>query len=354
MKPIYTISLLFFHLSVVGQKAHFNIERIVVNGQEINSKSSEKIVLKSAQNNVLIEGTNLSSDSATYLYRLVGYDSVWVLAHYPVAQYQNLVGGQYEFEIKAKSGSYITTPARFGFEVEDSILERPWFWPSIAVYVLFLIGIGIYFFSLYDLRQKLKVQNIRNRIAADLHDEVGSNLNSIAIFVELLRKKAPANLTEILDKITNNSVESVQLMQDTIWAIQAKNDDITKFVARMNNFATEVLAAKAIALDFMSELPNKAPNLPMEQRKDMYLIFKEAINNIAKHSKATKANVKWKMNNEQCTLIIIDNGRGFDTAQVNEGNGLNNFMARAEASEMRVNVSSEIGKGTTVEVLVLL
>jgi signal transduction histidine kinase len=354
MKALFATSLLFFSLSVIGQNVPFNIERIVANGQEVNAKNKSKIKLKSAQNKILIEATNLSSDSAVYYHRLIGYDSIWAMSNYPSAHYQNLSGGQYVFEIKAKNYFYQTTPVSFGFEVEDAIWQKYWFWPSIVFYVVFLIGIVIYFFSLYDLRQKLKVQDIRNRIAADLHDEVGSNLNSIAIFVELLRKKAPAELTEILDKITNNSVESVQLMQDTIWAIQAKNDDITKFIARMKNFATEVLSAKSIALDFKIELTNKAPNLPMDQRKNVYLIFKEAINNIAKHSKATKTSVELRVMNDELKITIIDNGVGFDTTQIFEGNGLTNFMTRAEASEMQVNVSSKIGKGTTVESVVLL
>jgi signal transduction histidine kinase len=113
-----------------------------------------------------------------------------------------------------------------------------------------------------------------------------------------------------------------------------------------------VLSAKNIALDFDAEMTKKIPDLSIEQRKNLYLIFKEAINNIAKHSKATKSRVELGIVNDEFRMVITDNGVGFNTVQVYEGNGLANFVARAEASEMIVNVSSEIGKGTKIELVI--
>jgi signal transduction histidine kinase len=196
------------------------------------------------------------------------------------------------------------------------------------------------------------LQDVRNRIAADLHDEVGSNLNSIAIFVELLRKKSPKDLLPILDKITSNSKESVQLMQDTIWAIQAKNDDFQKFIDKMRGFATEVLAAKNVSLTFDNQLINPKFQLSMEERKNAYLIFKEAVNNIIKHSAATKAMVKIWSDDNQILIQIEDNGVGFDTNMIFEGNGLQNFETRAEDSEMQVKIESKIGEGTVITIVI--
>lgn len=265
-----------------------------------------------------------------------------------VLQVPLLTGDNYVLEITDHSQH----PYRLTLSIEQTFWQKWWFWPLMAVYALFLVGISIYLFVLYNLRQKLKMQDVRNRIAADLHDEVGSNLNAIAIFVELLRKKAPADLQELLDKIKNNSTESVQLMQDTIWAIQPKNDDFEKFTAKMRSFAFEILATKNIALDFCVAPQHSWPQLTMEVRKNVYLIFKEAINNIAKHAQATKAIVEMSYDTDGFRLVVSDNGRGFDTTQPHEGNGLRNFETRAEASEMTIKISSEIGVGTTVEVRV--
>ncbi len=263
----------------------------------------------------------------------------------PLLRFPSLEGGSYELEIR---GNPKNEKHKYRVLVQQTFWQEWWFWPSIVFYVLCLLGIASYFFFIYNLRQKLKVQEIRNRIAADLHDEVGSNLSSIAIFVELLRKKAPVELNPILDKITSNSKESVQLMQDTIWAIQAKNDDFQKFIEKMKDFSRTILSAKNISLNFDCQISDNKNVLTMDQRKNAYLIFKESINNIAKHANATKVNVKIWNENEYIFIEVLDNGQGFDTDSSFSGNGLLNFKQRAAESDMHIDIYSEQGKGTRI------
>jgi signal transduction histidine kinase len=319
-------------------------------------KDSLKQVLKSKKlylkynETVTIELQNTENQIFDYQYRILKSDKFtdWrEVGNTPIIQLPILDGGEYVLEIATKQPPNKAL-FRLSINIKTVFWQEAWFIPSIIIYVLFLVGIGIYFFTLYNLRQKLKLQDVRNKIAADLHDEVGSNLNSIAIFVELLRKKSPKDLLPILDKITDNSKESVQLMQDTIWAIQVKNDDFLKFIDRMRGFATEILAAKNISLTFDNQIHSSNIQIMMESRKNIYLIFKEAINNIIKHSSATKAIIKiWKENNE-VLIQIEDNGVGFDTNGIFEGNGLHNFETRAQESEIQVEINSIIGKGTTI------
>lgn len=296
------------------------------------------------------ERQNTNSQSVIYYFRIPNtekYDRWMELGHEPIVQIPSLDGDEYHVEITTNPTSN-KADISFPVIIKKSFWQELWFLIAVIVYVIFLIGIGIYFFTLYNLRQKLKLQDVRNRIAADLHDEVGSNLNSIAIFVELLRRKAPPELLPILEKITSNSVESVQLMQDTIWAIQSKNDDFQKFTDRMRGFATEVLAAKGISLDFDNQIDSHKNSLSMEARKNAYSIYKEAINNIVKHSKATKAEVRISEANNQILIEVSDNGIGFDQNQATEGNGLHNFEQRAEDNEMKLNIDSMQGRGTKV------
>ncbi|MDZ7897410.1 MAG: histidine kinase [Arcicella sp.] len=293
---------------------------------------------------------NTDNQLFNYYFRIPNkekYDRWMELGHEPTLQIPPLDGDEYRIEITTNP---VTNKAAISFPVivKRSFWQELWFLIAVIAYVLFLIGIGVYFFTLYNLRQKLKLQDVRNRIAADLHDEVGSNLNSIAIFVELLRRKSPPELLPILEKITSNSVESVQLMQDTIWAIQSKNDDFSKFTDRMRGFATEVLAAKGISLDFDNQIVSNKNSLSMDARKNAYLIYKEAINNIVKHSKASKAEVRISEENNQILIEISDNGIGFNPNQATEGNGLHNFEQRAEDHEMQLNIDSMQGKGTKV------
>ncbi len=305
---------------------------------------------------VTIQLQNTDNQPLTYQYRIPKTDkfSQWrELGTMPIIQFPTLDGGEYILEISAKEVNEKVL-FRLPVNIRQVFWQEWWFLPSMIFYVLTIIGIAAYFFSIYNLRQKIKVQEIRNRIAADLHDEVGSNLNSIAIFVALLRKISPIELTPILDKITSNSTESVQLIQDTIWAIQTKNDDFQQFIDKIRGFATQILAAKNISLVFDNQGVNDKNLLSIEQRKNAYLIFKESINNIVKHSNATKANVKIWSENGQIFIQINDNGCGFDTNGVFEGNGLQNFEKRAEESEMKINIDSEIGKGTSILLSIML
>jgi two-component sensor histidine kinase len=321
--------------------------------QDSIKKTIQRNLLQLKYNEIVtlqFQSQNTDNQVFNYYFRILNTEKYnrWIeLGDEPIIHIPPLDGGEYQVEITTNpknNKANISLPV----SIKQAFWQLWWFLPVVIIYVLFLIGIGIYFFTLYNLRQKLKLQDVRNRIAADLHDEVGSNLNSIAIFVELLRRKSPPELLPILDKITNNSVESVQLMQDTIWAIQAKNDDFSKFTDRMRGFATEVLAAKGISLHFDNQIVNPKISLSMDARKNAYLIYKEAINNIVKHSKANKAEVKISENNNQILIEVSDNGIGFDPNQATEGNGLHNFEQRAEDHEMQLNIDSEQGIGTKI------
>ena len=325
------------------QKGDFEKDTIqrILDKNRLNLKYNEIVSLE-LQNN--------DNQSFTYQYRIPKADKFtqWrEIGSVPIVQLPTLDGGQYDLQISTKeaSGKVLFS---FPINVSQVFWQEWWFLPSMVFYVLTLIGIGAYFFSVYNLRQKIKVEEIRNRIAADLHDEVGSNLNSIAIFVELLRKKSPKDLDPILDRISSNSMESVQLMQDTIWAIQAKNDDFQKFMLKMKGFATQILGAKNISLSFDNQIVSNKNLLSMEQRKNAYLIFKESINNIVKHAQANKTNVKIWSENNQILIQIEDNGIGFDINEIFEGNGLQNFEQRAEECDMKIKIDSERGKGTTI------
>ena len=331
------------------QKGDFEKDTIqkILDKNRLNLKYNEIITLQLQ---------NTDNQYFTYQYRIAQSDEFtqWrELGTVPIVQLPTLDGGQYSLEIsakKAKDKVLFSLP----IHVSQVFWQEWWFLPSMVFYVLTIIGIGAYFFSIYNLRQKIKVEEIRNRIAADLHDEVGSNLNSIAIFVELLRKKSPKDLDPILDRIAANSTESVQLMQDTIWAIQAKNDDFQKFMLKMKGFATQILGARNISLSFDNQVVNNKNLFSMEQRKNAYLIFKESINNIVKHARASKTDVKIWSEKDQIFIQIKDNGIGFDTNEIFEGNGLQNFEQRAEECDMKIKIDSEIGKGTTILLSVII
>lgn len=312
------------------------------------AKCIKKQTLILAYNEIVVLAfDNQTVTNRLYQYRITPTDlhKQWrLMGKEPILTLPTLDGGKYLLEIS--NGTKVV--AQIGITVKQAFWQEWWFIPSIVFYVFLLIGVAVYLFLLYNFRQKLKIQYVRNSIAADLHDEVGSNLTSIAIFVELLRRKSSPELFPILDKISDNSTESVQLMRDTIWAIQAKNDNFDLFTKKIKSLASELLAAKDIALTFEAKIENIKTVVSMEQRKNAYLIYKEAINNIIKHSAASKVIIQITVNKQMIWLIINDNGCGFDTSQITDGNGLANFVYRARANEMQFNIVSIKNQGTTI------
>ncbi len=328
--------------------AQITIKRILADGKNINP-SIKNVALKGNENSLSVEFEQNLNQQTRYFYQLKGFETDWTETQYPVIKYMNLPANNYELLVKAKTNEQGISQYHLTIGIPIPFYYKTWFYWSIGLYAILIIGIGFYLFFLYDFRQKLKVQHIRNRIASDLHDEVGSNLNSIAIFVELLRKKVGLQNPEmlsLLEKITNNSEESVGLMRDTVWAINPNNDTLEKLFGRMQNFSTEVLSAKDIALTFDNQTINAKVNLSMEQRRNVYLVFKESINNIVKHAKASKVSVLITAEKNAITIYIKDNGIGFDTSEVYEGNGLESFKTRSKEEDLIVSLNSVKGEGT--------
>ncbi len=351
--------LLAYKLIVLGivlclnAYSHPRIQNIYVNGVSIKIPNDKIIKLAALEDDLIFECHQLDNPNAIYQFYLKNYDKNWVSSKYPVIRYTNLKGGDYELQWKTSNSEKVPIQS-IKVVVERSLSEEWWFVPSIIFYVVLLISAAIYFFLLYNLRQKVKIQSIRNRIAADLHDEVGSTLNSIAIFSRLAEKKLGNQNSEIqslLDKIKHDSEETVHTIRDTVWAINPDNDSVSQLFEKMRSVAYQFLTTNDIHLDFQNYIEiDKGLKISMEQRRNVYLIFKEAINNIVKHANASAVSVVITKKTDEIILVIEDNGRGFDETETFEGNGLKNYQKRAEEGCLTVLVNSKKGKGTKIEV----
>lgn len=187
----------------------------------------------------------------------------------------------------------------------------------------------------------------RKRVSADLHDEIGSALSTIAIFSDVTKRKAQKTAPELvseLERIGTKSREMVQTMRDTIWTL---NDDTTQNLwERMYQYSLETLSAKDIMFNW--KMPDDLPNnLPFLIKRNLFLAYKEAIHNIVKHAEATKVGVECQIKKDQCWVTIVDNGKGFDWKVArNEGNGLQNFQKRMTEIDGTVQIQSIINEGT--------
>jgi signal transduction histidine kinase len=160
--------------------------------------------------------------------------------------------------------------------------------------------------------------------------------------------------TEFITKISDNSQRMMEAMDDIVWSIKPSNDSMEKITARMREFATNVLEAKDIEIDFKVAPKVSDIKLNMEARRDFFLIFKEAVNNAAKYSKASMVDVFITVHHKKLLLMVHDNGAGFVVNNGSMGNGLGNMQKRAEAMKGRLLIKSAPGEGTKITLTVPL
>lgn len=317
------------------------------------------IRLKPSQNYFSIEfaAPDYSGAPVTYTYRLAGFDDRWIEAgSRNFVSYSNLPGGQYKFEVKASNsrGQWGDKLATLHLKVIPPFWTQWWFYALAALFV----STGIYLLYRYRLNEFKKRQLIRNKIAQDLHDNMGSTLSSISVYSQVAsiyhQKNKAGELQTMLEKIGATSSEMIGEMSDIVWAIQPKNDSLHTMILRMESFAKPLLQAKNIRFKFDYKLADQNAVLTMEKRKNFYLVFKEAVNNAIKYANCSELLVQLAQSNKKLSLHIIDNGVGFDHNGVRKssnnlsGNGLGNMQDRALDVGAEFQIDSEIGKGTSV------
>lgn len=218
-----------------------------------------------------------------------------------------------------------------------------------------LLLLGYFMFNRYQLKRKIQEQEVllavRNNIAKDLHDEIGSTLTSIKILSEVSGKslqKDHSKAVSFLQKITEQSVAVQQGISDIVWSVKPENDRLENMVIRMREYAAHTLESKNIYTVINIDEKMLGKTLDMNQRRDLFLVFKEAVNNIAKYADATEVQIKLERKNNDLRMQVIDNGKGFDVSRQTSSNGLKNMRSRAIALKGTMDIHSEYGKGTTV------
>jgi ligand-binding sensor domain-containing protein/two-component sensor histidine kinase len=283
-------------------------------------------------------------------YQLVGWEND-VYEHkgnMPVF-YQQLPPGTYEFRAWQRNAEGVESQVTgIRFEIHSPFYLTWWF---VLLNILFLTT-AYYLFSRYKLKKALELERLRTRIATDLHDDIGATLSAISLYAETLKNQkgiSQPQQTNILSKIGESSREMVSSMSDIVWAINPVNDDGEKFMNRMRSYAADLCQAKEIRLHFGAAEQMEKVRLPLEHRKNMYLIFKESLNNAVKYSGAGNIYVNLQVQGNNLVMTITDDGVGFNVETVRKGNGLKNLHARAEMIGAGLKLTSRPGEGTTIE-----
>jgi signal transduction histidine kinase len=197
-----------------------------------------------------------------------------------------------------------------------------------------------------------RMQNIRNKIARDLHDDIGSTLSTILLYSNAAKKKAKGitgeEALQTFNQISDLAAGMMDEMSDIVWTINPKNDTPEKIFQRMYLFASPILAASNITFLFEADEMLNNEIILMNKRKNLYLIFKEAINNGVKYSGCNKIEVSISKNGNDIEMKIKDNGTGFNMDEVRKGNGLDNMQQRAREMSGEILISSVLGNGTNI------
>jgi len=236
-----------------------------------------------------------------------------------------------------------------------------WFRSLAAVLVLALVGTTVrvvekrkYLIRLHHAEQERALERERARIAQDLHDELGSLLTRISLLGGLLRtdKDNPAQVEATSEKISGVADQTVRALEEIVWAVRPGSDTLQSLVDYIAHFSVELFEGHPTRcrLDLPTELPVRT--LHPDVRHNIFLIVKEALNNVLKHAGASSVQVQVQVDGDNLKILIADNGRGFaagaDVANA-ERNGLENMRRRAAAVGGRLELTSNTGGGSRVE-----
>jgi signal transduction histidine kinase/ligand-binding sensor domain-containing protein len=305
-----------------------------------------------SENQIEIELVGLSQrlgEPLTYEYRIPGISDEWRRAASRRVTYAGLAPGRYTFEARTATldGSGVSAATTMTFRVLPPWYRRWWFLSLLTVAGLFVA----YAAHRARLAQALRTEQLRSRIATDLHDDIGSSLSQIAILAEVARRRAgaaPAGITEPLASIATTSRDLVDAMSDIVWAVNPRTDSLSDLTRRMHRFAEETLGAAEIGLTFTAPPSGLDRKLGADLRRELYLILKESVNNIARHSGASWATVELTCHRNDLRLAISDDGRGFDPQASVDGNGIASMRKRAAAFGGQFAIESSAGRGTRV------
>ncbi|HTS65394.1 MAG TPA: two-component regulator propeller domain-containing protein [Candidatus Acidoferrales bacterium] len=264
--------------------------------------------------------------------------------------YANLSPGRYRFSVRAidSTGGTSASPAVAQFEVLPPVWMRWWAFSLYGV----LAAFAIFTAHRYRVRQALEAEHLRARLTSDFHDEIGSGLARIAILSELARDRLshPESAAQPLSRVAEISRELLDSLSELLWSMDPRIDRVEDLANRMRTFANEMLESRSIQLEFRGADQLEHRRIHFETRREVYLIFREAIHNIVRHAACDKVTVDLALRDSRLFLSIADNGRGLNAASDSQGRGLDNMRCRAVALGGRIAWQCDSGTTVTLEV----
>jgi ligand-binding sensor domain-containing protein/signal transduction histidine kinase len=351
------------------------IESVLVDGQEqkvnrFDPTWQQSIVIPPGHDRLEIHYTalNFSAPGAVrFRYRLEGHETAWTEAgDTRVAFYNKLPPGDYRFHVEAcnEDGVWNETGSVLAVTAQPQIWQTGGFRAAVILGFLGLVAAVVRYLStqklqrqLQALKQREALEKERSRIARDLHDQLGANLTQVALLGEMAAadKHSPEEVGAHAQQISQTARDTTHSLDEIVWAVNPSNDTLDGLITYACKYAQEYLTVAG--LRYRAEVPPQLPAavIPPEVRHNVFLAFKEAVNNVVKHAQATEARIRLRLQPGQFTLEIEDDGRGLarpDASTARTRNGLRNMRKRMEDIHGTFSVSGGAKGGTMVRLVV--
>jgi ligand-binding sensor domain-containing protein/two-component sensor histidine kinase len=289
-----------------------------------------------------------------YQYMLDGGGDQWsALSTQRSVNYAGLSPGHYRFLVRAAGldGATGPEPASLSFTIDPPMWRRWWF---LTLLLLSAVMTGLAGHR-YRLGRVLELERVRTRIATDIHDDIGSSLSQIALLSGVAQRRLGGSDTQVsepLERIAGVSRELLDSMSDIVWAINPRHDNSADLVQRMRRFATDVFTAGGIDFRFEASGASREIRFGADTRRHLYLIFKECVNNVARHSQCRHVSVQLKLDDDWLLLDVCDDGKGFVIERAGEGHGLASMRARAKLLGGEIEIEGGEGQGSRISLRV--
>ncbi|MBC6491359.1 triple tyrosine motif-containing protein [Flavihumibacter stibioxidans] len=288
----------------------------------------------------------ISPDKLKYEYQLVGYDEDWVQSGARgFASYTNLLPGSYLFRVRASA-----YPGQEAFINGIEIFIDSPFWKKKWFLLLSILSGALVLYGLhrYRLHQQLRVYKMRNDISYDLHDDIGSRLTSIQLLGALARNGNPVKPAgqDYLARLNDEVQSAAEALNEIVWNMKVNDESTEELVSRLRKYCGEWMEQDEIAFSFLSDDTIRGKRLSIKKRRDVFMAFKEMLNNVKKHAGASQVDIRIDGTDNIFSITVRDNGVGMVT-DGNDRNGIRILKERAQRWNGFFTIQSEIAGGTT-------
>ena len=291
---------------------------------------------------------NFKPKEQSFIYKFKGLHNDWrVLSETNILTFTNLPPGNYSLQVQASTNKIKQNKNLLSIPIiVRQVYYKQWWFICMLVFLVLLLVVLVRKYEIYHIK---KLEKLRLRIARDLHDELGSVLTGIAIRSELINENIEEHKrNEFLKEMTIQSRAAVDTLSDLVWAIDARNNSLQNLTDRMHNVLYQLLSPQNIEFTFKC-FDSKKMELNQEHRQHVFLIYKEAITNIIKHSNATQVNISITKQKYNLKLTVEDNGTKFiENINNLNGNGLQNIKARTEKIKGEIKFTHDNGFKVTL------